>query len=79
MSEENKIYCSNNTKLKDCVVSHYLSDLSGQCRQQFRDWAQSKGLCLDVIYSSNGEPFADADTQTCWEIWLASRAAINRI
>jgi hypothetical protein len=73
------IYCSNETKLKGCVVDHYLTDLTGQCREQFRGWALKKGLCLDVIYSSHGEPFADKDTQTCWEIWLASRAAINRI
>lgn len=73
------VYCANETKMKDCVVEHFLSNLKDHSREQFRDWAFKKGLCLDVIYSSHGEPFADEDTQTCWEIWQASRAAINRI
>jgi len=44
-----------------------------ECREQFEEWADSEGFCLDSIWSSDGDPFENKDTALAFEIWKASR------
>lgn len=74
-----KVFCANNTVMRSEVKKHFSirSQSEQDSRAAFYDWAASKKLPIDSIWSSPGEPFEDSDTQTCWEIWQAAQSAIT--
>lgn len=78
-AQKSRVYCSNNTIVLDAVKNHFgiRSDKEQDSRTAFYDWAHSKDLPLDSIWSSDGEPFENSDTQACWEIWQAAQNAIT--
>jgi len=45
-------------------------------REQFEEWADSKGFCLDFKFFEKGNNFECADTRMALEIWNASREAL---
>jgi hypothetical protein len=50
-----------------------------ECRLQFEDWANEKGMTLDTdFFSSNPNNYVDPDTHLAFEIWTASRASLTK-
>lgn len=45
-------------------------------RENFEEWANDKGFCLDCRFFEEGNNYEEPDTALAFEIWQASRAAI---